>query len=72
MDQVKSHKLTPGASAEAGVLKLVKIPPGDMELIVVKDLCGGEDGAGRYPTTFAELKAKSFPVSAFPAAPRVA
>lgn len=49
------------------MLKLVKIPPGDMELIVVRDL-RGEDGAGRYPATFAELKAKSFPVSALPAA----
>lgn len=45
------------------MLKLEKIP-GDIELIVVKDLRDKD----AYPMTFAELKAKSFPVSAFPAA----
>lgn len=46
------------------MLKLQKIPEGDIEPITVKDL--REDGA--FPMTFAELKSKNFPVSAFEAA----
>lgn len=51
--------------AETGVLKLQKIPEGDMELITVKDLRADR---ALFPMTFAELKARKFPVSAFEAA----
>ncbi|KAF3764073.1 hypothetical protein M406DRAFT_62611 [Cryphonectria parasitica EP155] len=46
-----------------GVLKLQIIPEGDIEPITVKDL----RAEGAFPLTFAELKAKRFPVSAFEA-----
>lgn len=46
------------------MLTLKEIPAGDIEQIVVKDL----RAPGAFPMTFAELKSKSFPVSAFAAA----
>lgn len=46
---------------QAGVLRLKRIPSGQVEPIVVKDL----RGQGRFPMTYAELKSKSFPVAAF-------
>ncbi|KAK7739764.1 hypothetical protein SLS53_005734 [Cytospora paraplurivora] len=49
---------------QPGVHKLQKIPEGDVEQITVKDLRADQT----FPLTFAELKAKNFPVSAFEAA----
>ncbi|ROV97429.1 hypothetical protein VMCG_06876 [Cytospora schulzeri] len=49
---------------QPGVLKLQKIPEGDIEPITVKDMRAN----GAFPMTFAELKSKNFPVSAFTAA----
>lgn len=47
------------------MLKLQEIPEGDMELITVKDLRADR---ALFPMTFAELKSRNFPVSAFEAA----
>lgn len=48
-------------SKQAGVLKLQRLGPGEIEGIVVKDL----RAPGAFPMTYAELKSKAFPVSAF-------
>ncbi|KAF6792698.1 hypothetical protein CMUS01_16137 [Colletotrichum musicola] len=49
---------------QAGVLKLKRLPPGDVDGdVVVKDL----RAPGAFPMTYAELEAKGFPVSAFDA-----
>ncbi|KAH6657798.1 transferase family-domain-containing protein [Truncatella angustata] len=46
---------------QAGVMKLQEISDSEVEAIVVKDL----RAPGAFPMSYAELKAKSFPVSAF-------
>jgi hypothetical protein len=50
-------------SKQAGVLKLQRLNDGEIEDIVVKDL----RAQGAFPMTYAELKSKAFPVSAFDA-----
>lgn len=60
----KGEKKTDNLYPEAGQLKLKKIP-GDIDLLIIKDL---RDDADAFPHSFAELKAKSFPVAALPAA----
>ncbi|KAJ9301233.1 hypothetical protein DTO271G3_1368 [Paecilomyces variotii] len=50
-------------SKQAGVLKLQRLNDGDIEDIVVKDL----RAQGVFPLTYAELKSKNFPLSAFDA-----
>ncbi|TDZ54430.1 Acyltransferase BOA11 [Colletotrichum trifolii] len=49
------------AARQAGVLKLQRLPRGEIEGITVKDL----RAPGDFPMTYAELKSKAFPVSAF-------
>ncbi|KAK6209737.1 hypothetical protein QIS74_11321 [Colletotrichum tabaci] len=48
---------------QAGVLKLQRLPLGEVEGIAVKDL----RDPGAFPMTYSELKSKAFPVSAFDA-----
>lgn len=48
-------------SKQNGVLKLQRLDENDIETVVVKDLRHPHD----FPFTYQELKAKSFPVSAF-------
>ncbi|GJC94911.1 enoyl-hydratase isomerase family [Colletotrichum higginsianum] len=48
---------------QAGVLKLQRLPLGEVEGIAVKDL----RAPGAFPMTYSELKSKAFPVSAFDA-----
>lgn len=50
-------------SKQAGVLKLQRLNDGDIEDIVVKDL----RAQGVFPLTYAGLKSKNFPLSAFDA-----
>ncbi|KAL1982376.1 hypothetical protein VTN96DRAFT_1407 [Rasamsonia emersonii] len=50
-------------SKQAGVLKLQRLNDGEIEDIVVKDL----RAHAAFPLTYAELKSKAFPVSAFDA-----
>ncbi|KAL0932082.1 enoyl- hydratase isomerase family [Colletotrichum truncatum] len=46
---------------QGGILKLQRLPPGEVEGITVKDL----RAPSAFPMTYAELKSKAFPMSSF-------